>query len=48
MQAVMATPNPHPAFSPMYRFVSDKTPPSREPINTARHVNWAMLSPRPL
>ena len=47
MQAVMATPKPQPALSPMYRLVSDRTPPSSEPISTARQVNCRMLSPRP-
>ena len=48
MQAVIATPNPQPAFSPMYRLVSDKTPPRSEPISTARQVSCSMLSPRPV
>ena len=48
MHAVIATPKPQPDFSPMYRLVSESTPPSSEPMITARHVNWAIESPRPL
>jgi hypothetical protein len=48
MHAVIATPNAQPAFRPMYRFVDDSTPPSNEPMTSARTVSCAMLSPRPL
>ncbi len=48
MQAVIATPKPQPAFRPMYKLVSDNTAPNSEPMITARQVNWAIESPRPL
>ena len=47
MHAVMATPKPQPALSPMYRLVRESRAPSTEPMATARQVSWSMLSPRP-
>jgi hypothetical protein len=48
IHAVMATPKFQPVFSPIYRLVSDKTPPSSEPMTIARQVSCAIESPRPL